>query len=515
MTGPHHPDPPATPAAASRSLPIEGAVPPLTGADDASSHRNTRTLRIVPQRLDESAPSRRVARREAGYRHALAIGDVLAATVACVVAIGFVGSGGLEWACVVLVPMLVVMAKVSGLYDRDELLIRKTTIDEIPTIFSLATAYTLLVWLSGSFFVSGGLDRDQAVALLVLLTVGMVLTRGALRRLVAASMPAERCLVIGNEIEYQRLDQRVATSSLPAQIVGRLDLADWTHPPGGDRHRMARLEALRSVIDDLLVDRAIIVFDDEGPEVMLELIRVVKGLGVRVSLLPRVLEVVGSSVAYDDLYGITVMGVRRFGLTRSSALVKRAFDVGVATLASIVVAPLFAVIATLIKLDSPGPVFFRQSRVGRDGEPFPMIKFRSMVDGADRMRSELADRNETDGLFKLAEDPRITRVGSMLRRTSLDELPQVLNVLRGEMSIVGPRPLVLDEDAKVQGSDRRRLSLTPGMTGPWQILGSAEGRVPLGEMVKIDYLYIANWSLWGDVKIVARTIPYVLRRRGV
>jgi len=517
MTTPSIPDSQTAKAQAQPPLPISGAVP-ITAAESVDeAQRAARSLRLLPQRLDESVPSHRVARREAAYRRALALGDIGAATVAGVISVGLVGSRGLQASCLLLLPLLVLMAKVGGLYDRDELLIRKTTIEEIPAIFSLATLYTMIIWLSGSVFVTGGLDRTQAIALLILLATGMILTRGAVRRIVSASMPAERCLVIGNATEYARLCDRFATSSLPAQIVGRLDLSDWTgrNPEARVPQRRDHVEALSGVVNNLQVDRAVIVFEDDAPEVMLELIRVVKGLGVRVSLFPRVLEVVGAAVSYDDLYGITVMGVRRFGLTRSSAAVKRSFDLIVSAGAFLLAAPLFLIIAALIRLDSRGPVFFRQSRVGRNGEAFGMFKFRSMVDGAENLRTELAEQNETEGLFKIAEDPRVTRVGAFLRGTSLDELPQLLNVLQGEMSIVGPRPLVIDEDAKVQGSDRRRLSLTPGMTGPWQILGSADSRVPLGEMVKIDYLYIANWSLWGDVKIVVRTIPYVLRRRGV
>jgi lipopolysaccharide/colanic/teichoic acid biosynthesis glycosyltransferase len=135
-----------------------------------------------------------------------------------------------------------------------------------------------------------------------------------------------------------------------------------------------------------------------------------------------------------------------------------------------------------------------------------------MVDGAEEMKAELLDRNEAQGLFKIENDPRITSVGGLLRRASLDELPQLWNVVLGQMSLVGPRPLVDEEDRQVQGWDRKRLQLTPGMTGPWQILGSS--RVPLNEMVKIDYLYTANWSLWTDVKLLLRTLPYMARARG-
>jgi lipopolysaccharide/colanic/teichoic acid biosynthesis glycosyltransferase len=169
-----------------------------------------------------------------------------------------------------------------------------------------------------------------------------------------------------------------------------------------------------------------------------------------------------------------------------------------------------------IRLESAGPILFRQQRVGRNGEPFTMLKFRTMFDGADQMREELrALSNAGDGMFKVRDDPRVTRVGRFLRRTSLDEMPQFINVLRGEMSLVGPRPLVADEDARIAGWHRRRLHLTPGLTGPWQVLGSGESRVPLRDMVTIDYLYAANWTLWSDAKVLLRTVAHVVRARGV
>jgi lipopolysaccharide/colanic/teichoic acid biosynthesis glycosyltransferase len=139
-----------------------------------------------------------------------------------------------------------------------------------------------------------------------------------------------------------------------------------------------------------------------------------------------------------------------------------------------------------------------------------------MVDDAEALKAQLRERNESEGLFKIGADPRITRVGRWMRKTSIDELPQLINVVRGQMSLVGPRPLVLDEDEMITGFDRRRLMITPGMTGQWQVLGStpAHARVPLHEMLKLDYLYIANWSLWNDIKILVRTVGVVVGAGG-
>jgi lipopolysaccharide/colanic/teichoic acid biosynthesis glycosyltransferase len=189
-------------------------------------------------------------------------------------------------------------------------------------------------------------------------------------------------------------------------------------------------------------------------------------------------------------------------------------DILVGVIGLTLLAPLFAVVAVAIKLDSRGPVFFRQPRIGRRGRRFHMVKFRSMVNDADKIKAELRGHNEAiGGLFKITDDPRVTRIGRFLRKTSLDELPQLVNVVSGAMSLVGPRPLVPDEDALIEGWRRRRVAVKPGMTGLWQVFGSS--RIPMHEMVKIDYLYGANWSLWLDLKILFRTVPYVLTRRGL
>jgi lipopolysaccharide/colanic/teichoic acid biosynthesis glycosyltransferase len=193
---------------------------------------------------------------------------------------------------------------------------------------------------------------------------------------------------------------------------------------------------------------------------------------------------------------------------------KRFIDVAGSLVLLALLSPVLLASAAAVKLTSPGPVLFRQERLGINKRRFRMLKFRTMVDGAESRRCELEPRNEAHGgLFKIKDDPRITRVGRVLRHTALDEMPQLLNVVRGDMSLVGPRPLVVDEDCLIEGLHRHRMILPPGITGLWQIHGSA--RIPLDEMAKIDYLYGANWTLWSDIKILVRTIPFALRLRGL
>ena len=174
--------------------------------------------------------------------------------------------------------------------------------------------------------------------------------------------------------------------------------------------------------------------------------------------------------------------------------------------------PLIALVALAVKLGLRGTVLFRQRRIGRKGRSFRLLKFRTMVPGAERQVEELLERSEDPNWLKLDHDPRITRVGRVLRLTSLDELPQLWNVLRGDMSLVGPRPLIETEDATVGGWARTRLDLAPGITGLWQVLGRTN--IPFEEMVKLDYLYVTNWSLWLDIKLLLRTCLVIVHRRG-
>ncbi|HEV2998271.1 MAG TPA: sugar transferase [Solirubrobacteraceae bacterium] len=465
--------------------------------------------------ITEASASRAIMRRDALFRRALLTADVLAVQGAFALTVQL-SAHMLEitWGGLVAVGVLVVCAKIFGLYDRDEALLCKTTLEEAPKLFQVATLCALTTSLAGGMILSGALARHETLILWLSLAALLPLARTGARTVALRLSPVERCLFIGDDAAARAIRSKLAHhGGVKADMVEQIDLERVVSWPA-DATSAARLAEVGELARRLEVHRAIIAPRSADAGETLDLVRTLKGIGVRVSVLPRLLEVVGSSVEFDDLHGMTMMGVRRFELTRSSAALKRAFDLFGATVGLLAIAPLMIAMAIAIKLDSRGPVFFRQLRVGRHGKPFRVFKFRTMVADADSMKDSLRDRNEAaDGLFKIADDPRVTRVGRFLRKSSLDELPQLFNIVRGEMSLVGPRPLVIEEDERIEGWHRRRSELMPGMTGPWQILGPT--RVPLREMVAIDYLYVANWSLWNDVKILLRTVPHVLARRGL
>jgi exopolysaccharide biosynthesis polyprenyl glycosylphosphotransferase len=504
---------------------VSGEVREMFPAVEAAAAAPARALRAPTRRrqngsgalhMPEASGPAASVRRDALLRRLLLLADAAAIAGAFLLTIALSSrSLQLTWTAAVGLPILLVVAKLSGLYDRDEALLRKTTLDETPRLFQVATLCALVAWLSGGLILAGSLSRREALFLWLALTPMLMIARSLARALALRLAAVERCLFIGDEASAQTVRGKLSGhGGVKAELVAHVDLEDASSWSGGEGATVDKLLAIRHLAESLDVHRAILAPRSVDGGEVLDLIRALKAVGVRISVLPRLLEAVGSSVEFDDLHGITVMGVRRFDLTRSSAAVKRAFDLVGVTVGLLAAAPLLAAIAIAIKLDSRGPVLFRQLRVGRRGRRFYVFKFRTMVPDAERLKDSLRDRNEAqEGLFKIADDPRITRVGRFLRKSALDELPQLLNILRGEMSLVGPRPLVVEEDERIEGWHRQRLELLPGMTGHWQILGPA--RVPLREMVAIDYLYVANWSLWTDVKILLRTVPHVICRRGL
>lgn len=465
--------------------------------------------RAVERPITEGESDRQVRNREAVFRRGLALADVIAATVALLLCVNVFGHDAVHWQALLALPLVLVAGKAHGLYDRDELVINKTTIDEAPELLHCATLYTLLIVVMQQLFIAGHLGADQILGLWGSLFIATLLARRLARYIACRVTTPERCLFVGSHEAYKRLQSKFQADDRRAELVGRMSLEGLDGPQLAD----VGASALHRLIDQREVHRVIVEPSEALPQTTLDFVREAKATGVRVSLLPRILEVVGSTIEVDDIDGITLLGVRRFGLSRSSKVIKRSFDATGALLGLIVLSPFLLVVALVIKRDTPGPVLFRQLRVGRDGRPFEMWKFRTMCADAEGLKPVLHLHGApAGGLFKIPDDPRITRVGRWLRRASLDELPQLVNVLRAEMSLVGPRPLITNEDAQIKGLDRRRLQLTPGMTGHWQI---QDRRVPLAEMIKLDYLYVAGWSLWGDIKILLRTTAHVCARRGM
>jgi exopolysaccharide biosynthesis polyprenyl glycosylphosphotransferase len=234
---------------------------------------------------------------------------------------------------------------------------------------------------------------------------------------------------------------------------------------------------------------------------------------VRARVVPDMFQLSLTHVDFDDIGGIPLMGLREARISRGGRLVKRVLDFTLAVLGLLLSAPLWLLVALAIKLESPGPAVFTQRRVGEKGRLFEIHKFRSMRKGAEEQQAELRARNEASGpLFKIKDDPRLTRLGPFLRRYSLDEIPQLWNVVRGEMSIVGPRPGLPSEVAQYQPWHRQRLEVPPGITGLWQVSGRSD--LTFDEMCLLDIYYIENWSLRLDLSIMLRTIPRVLFAQG-
>jgi exopolysaccharide biosynthesis polyprenyl glycosylphosphotransferase len=456
--------------------------------------------------LDELELPRRARRREVVGRLALVAADMLAVASSLLVVALLSGARVTLW-IVPLLPFYALLSKMARLYDRDQFVLHKTTLDEAPALVAVAAISVLVIEGVQVLEFQG---RSHPFLLWAVLVVALVALRAGARFVTVRVTGVERIVVIGDTAAAGLVRRKLeGDPGLNARLVGRVS---------GQRDSGQLADKLLGTIDDLPtvleehgIERVVVAPRHEGGEDVVDVIRLATACGVRVSVLPRLLDVIGTAVDFDDIGGQMLLGLRGFRLSASSRFLKRTFDLVVASGLVAVLSPLLLAIAAAVKSNSRGPVLFRQTRIGRYGREFQMFKFRTMVCDADKRKHELLERNQAAPLFKIADDPRATHVGRWLRRYSLDELPQLFNVLRGDMSLVGPRPLITEEARLFSGWQRRRYQVAPGMTGPWQILGSS--RVPMSDMVTIDYLYCANWSMWLDAKIMARTIPYLLSRR--
>jgi exopolysaccharide biosynthesis polyprenyl glycosylphosphotransferase len=446
-----------------------------------------------------------LADRRETARALLMIADAAAASVSLGIGVQFLLGADLRLAAVLTIPFVVLMARVFGLYERLGRGLGRSTLTDVPRQFQLATLLALVASLVGDRLIWGPWTPAATLVFWLSLLVTLPLARAAARWLPAAFAP-ERCVVIGDPERAARVRRTIVGLS-----AGRTHLVGWVplDQLSGPETREALAELVRSRHVDHVVIAPLVVDTSD----VIEVVRSLEELDIRITLMPRLLELASATLTPDVIGAAAGLDVRRLGLSRGERWLKRAIDLGGAVLIGIVLAPALLGIAVAISATSRGGVLFRQQRVGRDGRTFSMFKFRTMVLDAEARKAELRSRNQAEGLFKLVDDPRVTRVGRLLRRTSLDELPQLLNVLRGDMSLVGPRPLIAEEDGTIAGWHRRRLRVRPGMSGVWQVMGSA--RVPLSEMVELDYLYVLSWSPWLDLKILVRTAAFVVARRGM
>jgi len=500
------------------------AVMPTVLHEDLEAGLDERTLQILERRRKTAV----VRRRGWLVRRMLLLADILGLAVAFALAETFVGPAGGDLGRVnalgelivflATVPLWVIAAKIYGLYDHDEERADHSTVDEVVAVFHLVTVGSWVLFIGAWVTELAYIDFIK-LAVFWACAIGCV----SVARAGARAVCRRRLTYLQNTVIVGAGDvgQLVARKILQHPEYG-INLVGFVDSAPKDRRSdldhltlLGAPERLRAIVKMFDIERVVIAFSNETHEATLELIRSLKDLDVQIDIVPRLFEIVGPSVGIHTLEGLPLVGLRPLRLARSSQFLKRMLDVVGSALGLLFLAPLFAVAAIAIKLTSPGPVFFRQVRVGTGGRTFRIYKFRTMSEDAEARKAEFAHLNKHvahggDGkMFKIPADPRVTRVGRFLRRYSLDELPQLLNVLKGEMSLVGPRPLILDEDELVHAWARDRLKLKPGMTGLWQVLGRTD--IPFEEMTKLDYLYVMSWSLRNDLSLILRTIPAVFR----
>jgi exopolysaccharide biosynthesis polyprenyl glycosylphosphotransferase len=457
------------------------------------------------------------SRRDAQVRRLLLLADLGGLCVGLLVATMVTSEhpGELLWGLVSL-PAWVVVFKAYGLYDRDTKRINHGLLDDLPWVFHAILLGTLLLLAFFRLTPLGSIELSDLATFAVVALVAVTGMRAMARQLGTSLLGPERVLLIGEGRQVTTLARKLSSHpEYAVEPVGLIARAGGSAQVDTGLPLLGSLDEfdLDSVVAGHRVERIVAAHEDYDGDRLFGLLCRCRELGVKLSVLPQLFDALGPSVELDDVEGVTVLGVTPPVLPRSSRFLKRTMDVLGAGLMLLIAAPVLAVVAIAIKLDSPGPVLFSQTRIGRDGRRFKLLKCRTMCVDAEQKRAALLAQSKDPEWLLLDEDPRVTRVGRFLRHSSLDELPQLWNVLKGEMSLVGPRPIVEDEDRQLEGWRRSRIDLTPGITGLWQVLGRTS--IPFEEMIKLDYLYVTNWSLWTDISLMLRTLPAVFFKRGV
>jgi exopolysaccharide biosynthesis polyprenyl glycosylphosphotransferase len=433
-------------------------------------------------------------------RRMLALADVLAIAASAVV-VGFWGSStGASLLLVLSVPIWVVTAKLAGLYDRDHRTLRHLTVDELPWLVVWTLSSTALLTLLLTPFPAIDLTADDRVLVWATVLGLAFVFRAGMRALWRRVTPPQRVLIVGDGPLAQAVVRKLELfPDIHATITGEIESCDMLD------------EGLRGLGGR--IDRIVIACSELKENLLETLLPFCRANAVKLTVVPPTRGMFGTATNLTHIADLPLLDYNTWDISRMTRALKRGMDVVLAVVGLIVASPILGLTAIAIAVDSRGPILFRQTRAGERGRPFRMLKFRTMVRNAEALLPELVRFDELDApMFKLKADPRVTRVGRFLRRTSIDELPQLVNVLRGEMAIVGPRPEQLDLVERYGAEAQFRLQIKPGITGPMQVYG--RGELTFDERLAVEREYVENLSLVRDIRIVLMTLPAVLGRRG-
>jgi exopolysaccharide biosynthesis polyprenyl glycosylphosphotransferase len=471
----------------------------------------------APVRVDRLVGTRH-RDRDYGLRRVLFAADSVALVLALLVALAIVGDRDrplLDTLLIVpTIPGWFLLFRAYGLYQRPLRQFEPTHLDDFSALFHSLLIGTLGLWVWFRILPLQRLDLAE-VLIFGFAAAALVTALRATVRLSSLRMRGpERVLVVAPLADVKILQRKLGNHpEYEMEVVGA-KTADGEGHEGLDLRICETFDDVGHMLRAGEVDHVMVQLNQEllSQEEIAELMRTCFRARIRFATFPREKSLLPPNVQVNHVEGTGFLSYHPPVLSRSSRIIKRAMDLAIAVPLLVLGAIPMAIIAAAIKLDDGGEVLFDQTRVGKDSERFQLLKFRTMVAGADALVAELMAKSLDPDWLVMEEDPRITRIGNFLRRSSLDELPQLWNVVRGDMSLVGPRPLPVRDDEAVRGWGRHRLDCIPGVTGWWQVLGRND--IPFREMVEIDYAYVTSWTFWGDVKLLARTIPVVLTRRG-
>jgi len=471
-----------------------------------------------------SAPHRR------GWlvKRALLCADVtsllLAYLLAKLIVSGSVGADpSLQFAVLLLtIPLWVVAAKLYGLYEQDEEHVDHSTVDEVVGVFQLVTLGAWFFFIGTWAFGVSEPHIARLVTFWFLAVILVIAARGVARSLARRSpLYIQNTIIIGaghiGQLAARKLLQH---PEYGINLIGFVDANPRDRRPELEHLAViGQREQLTEIVSTCDVERVIIAFSDEDHEELLDTIRELRKLDVQIDVVPRLFEIVGPKAGIHTLEGLALVSLPPVSVSRSSRLLKRTLDLAIAVPMLVLFAPLMALIAVCVRLDSPGPILFRQRRLGYEMHPFTVLKFRTMRADTDQDEhrryieqtvTHQASPNE-NGLYKLDRTDAVTRVGRLLRKTSLDELPQLFNVLDGQMSLVGPRPCLDYETEGFADHHFERFLLPPGLTGLWQV--TARARTTFGEALDMDVAYVRGWSLGLDLRLLLKTPFSLIRMR--